>query len=950
MFGQNLPSRTSLRSKAHRPLAKALAVAGLVASISAVSTGAWALGLGRLNVTSALGQPLMGNIELFLDAGETLDTVRARVASPELYKSQNLDYSASLTRVRVTPQTVNGRPVLTLSSTGPVQEPYLDLLVEVNAPTGRIVREYVFLLDPAGVATAQSVEPNLPPRPIALPTPSAPAPVMVAPPAPAPMPVPPPMVMESSPAPVAAAPRSVPAPRPVVKAAPAPRVAKPAPAPAAVADRSGGKKVVVRPGDTLSNIADRNFIPGVSLEQMLIAMQRANPDAFVNGNINVLRAGATVTVPGSAEAKNVSPAEALNEVRAQTESWRGYQARVADRVPLVGGGKSSGAVSGKITTATPNDVEAKAKADRLQVSQASKASAAKDDAAAKKKAVDEAESRKKDLEKSVADLKSALALKNAPLAEKQKQAEEAKSPTKAADVKVAAAPTPTAATVATVAPSAPAGAPAKAAAPAPAPTAAPTPAPTAAPTPAPTAAPTPAPTATPTPAPTAAPTPAPTSAPKVATAVPTPVAADSGIMGMLGDLWPALAGVAALGGGALWWARRRKKSAADDTEPTLARSAIVDTQAAPDTVFGEASTAGGNVNTKSGLLQPSQFSRSGFGNIDAGEVDPVAEADVYIAYGRETQAEEILLEALKNDPNRVEVRQKLLEVYGLLGRRSDFDDHLEKLHDAQAGNPEGWASTAAVAKRFYPDHSRVAGAPVPPIEPGSGLGVVAATGAAGAAMAAAVAARASSPAPAPAVAMPAPPSAAIIYDEPKRVEPDVNVGALDFTLDDGLKVPTLRRPTMMGEFLTPTQPPMMAAPTFTPPTPPRAAKPAAMEFGLEQDLADLEAGLARAMDKQGGPAAFARMDRDSVMTGSKLSPALRAASLDLGIDPDLAFTAPQSSKLEVRFEDAATKIDLAKAYEEMGDKDGAREILLEVMREGNEQQKKDAQSIIDRLK
>jgi pilus assembly protein FimV len=429
---------------------------------------------------------------------------------------------------------------------------------------------------------------------------------------------------------------------------------------------------------------------------------------------------------------------------------------------------------------------------------------------------------------------------------------------------------------------------------------------------------------------------------------------------------PLLAGLGALvpvGLGAFAFMRRRKKNAAEDSEPTLARSAIVDTQAAPDTVFGEASTAGGNVNTKSGLLQPSQFSRSGFGNIDAGEVDPVAEADVYIAYGRETQAEEILLEALKSDPSRVEVRQKLLEVYGLLGRREAFDEHLERLSADQSGSAEGWAVTAAIAKRFYPDHPSIANAPVPPINPGSGLGVVAAASATGAALAAAVATRAATPSAAPAPA-PTPAPTPMLFDEPptKRVDPDMNVGALDFTLDDGLKVPTLRRPTMMGEYLTPA-----ASPTASSTTAPaaglaaaaalgatgvaaaKAAAPKPDAFGLEQDLADLEAGLSRAMDKQGSTA-FGRMDRDSVMTGSKLSPALRAASLDLGIDPDLAFTAPQSSKLEVRFEDAATKIDLAKAYEEMGDKDGAREILLEVMREGNEQQKKEAQSIIDRLR
>jgi pilus assembly protein FimV len=984
MFGQNSPKRSIANRTALRPLAKALAVAGVVAGMSAISTGAWALGLGKLNVTSALGQPLAGNIELYLDAGETIESVRARVASPELYKSQNLDYTAALTRVRIAPQTVNGQPVLTLSSTAPVQEPYLDLLIEVNAPTGRIVREYVFLLDPPGAATAQAVEPNLPPRPIALPTPSAAAPV----PAPAPIYVPAPQPVPAPPALVALPPDTIsapypapsgatkakpaPAPRPVA-APPAPKVAaaKPAKAPAAakpapVADSAAGKKVTVKAGDTLSNIADRNYVPGVSLEQMLIALQRANPDAFVNGNINVLRSGAALTIPSAGEAQSVAAADALNEVRTQTESWRGYQARVADRVPLVGGGAGSAAVAGKITTATPSDATAKAKADRLQVSQASKASAAKDDATAKKKAVDETESRKKDLEKSVADLKSALAMKNAPLAEKQKQAEESKSAAKA-DVKVAAAPAPapTAMAAATVAPSAPAGAPAKAATPTPAPTAAPTPAPTAAPTAAPTPAPTAAPAPAPTPAPTAAPMPAPTPAPtpKVLTAAkPAQPVEEPGIMGWLTEN-PLLAGlgvlVPAVGFGAFAFLRRRKKNAAEDTEPTLARSAIVDTQAAPDTVFGEASTAGGNVNTKSGLLQPSQFSRSGFGNIDAGEVDPVAEADVYIAYGRETQAEEILLEALKSDPSRIEVRQKLLEVYGLLGRREAFDEHLDRLSADQSGSADGWAITAAIAKRFYPDHPSIANAPVPPINPGSGLGVVAAASATGAALAAAVATRAATPSAAPAPA-PTPAPTPMLFDEvpTKRVDPDMNVGALDFTLDDGLKVPTLRRPTMMGEYLTPAASPTVApaagllaaaALGATGIAAAKAAAPKADEFGLEQDLADLEAGLSRAMDKQ-GPTAFSRMDRDSMMTAGKLSPALRAASLDLGIDPNLAFTAPQSSKLEVRFEDAATKIDLAKAYEEMGDKDGAREILLEVMREGNEQQKKEAQSIIDRLR
>jgi pilus assembly protein FimV len=356
------------------------------------------------------------------------------------------------------------------------------------------------------------------------------------------------------------------------------------------------------------------------------------------------------------------------------------------------------------------------------------------------------------------------------------------------------------------------------------------------------------------------------------------------------------------------------------------------------------------INTKSGLLQPSQFSRSGFGNIDAGDVDPVAEADVYIAYGRETQAEEILIEALKNNPTRVDVRQKLLEVYGLLGRRTEFDDQLNFLAKEQSANPEGWASTAAIAKRFYADHPALVNAPAiaAPSPVASAVASVAAPAAGVAAAVGAVAAQMASAEPA--VHATSVQSQSILDDamdvEPPalgsgRIEPDVNVGALDFTLDDGLKVPTLRRPTIMGDFLSET--------ANKPAAEPSAALGEPKPLGLDQDLADLEAGLARALERSGGSASFSRMDADSVITASKLSPSLKAASLDLGMDPSQSFTAPQSSKLEIRFEDAATKLDLAKAYEEMGDKDGAREILLEVMREGNDEQKKDAQAFINRL-
>jgi pilus assembly protein FimV len=935
MMGRKSKNRIPMRKKAVGPLVAALAATGL----AALPMSAWSLGLGRLNVTSGLGQPLTGDIELILDQGEPLENVRARVASPDLYRAQNLEYASSLTRVRITPRQANGKTILTLSSNGPIQDPYLDLLVEVTSASGRVVRQYVFLLDPPGVATAQAVEPTTPPQPIILPQPTA-----VAPPAPVTAPAP----QISAPTGAAAAPAAPAAPMPAP--APAPRAARPSVAAPAAAS-GDGKSHTVKAGDTLSGIANANFVPGVSLEQMLIALQRANPNAFINGNINTLKAGVTLKIPSAADVGAIPAETARAEVRTQTDSWRGYQARVAERVPMVDGSKGAAAVTGKITTATPKEPAPGPKTDRLQVSQAgNKAGANKEDVTAAKKAAAEAESRQKDLEKSVKDLKTALAIKSQAMSETQKQAEATNAGAK--KEVMAAAPTP-----------------APTAAPTPAPTAAPTPAPTAAPTPAPTAAPTPAPTSAPaasvaapkaptgepakdvnapapTPAPTVAPTPAPTTAPKVAT--PTPAVEDAGPLGFLTEspLLPIGAGILALAGGAAWWMRRRKKNA-DEGEPTLARSAIVDTQASPNTVFGGSST-GSNVNTHSGLLQPSQFSRSGLGTIDTGEVDPVAEAEVYIAYGRETQAEEILLESLKTDPNRIEVRQKLMEVYGLLGRRNAFDEQLSFLATAQLNDQPAWANSVAVAQRFYADHPLLAGAPPAQPAPGSGLATVAAASATGAAIVAAVtAAAAAGPATSPAPARPSTPAPTpaasadpLLFDTPTaRREPDLNVGALDFDMSDGLKVPTLRRPTVLGEV-----PP--AVPTMRGNKAPAASGKAPV--GLEADLADLEAGLSKAMKTN--PVAFSAMDQNSIVTTTKISGSLAAASLDLGMDHSQSFTPMQASKLEIRFEDAATKLDLAKAYEDMGDKDGAREILMEVLREGNDQQKKDAQAFIDRIK
>ena len=144
-----------------KSLVVSLALAGLI-----VATNVGALGLGRLNVMSPLGQPLVAEVDLTIAPGEDVDSIRANIASPAVYRAANVEYQGIVQTIRAQVQRrANGQPYLRLLSSQALNDPYLDLLLEVNSSTGRLVREYVFLLDPPGAAVAQSVEPTQPSLP-----------------------------------------------------------------------------------------------------------------------------------------------------------------------------------------------------------------------------------------------------------------------------------------------------------------------------------------------------------------------------------------------------------------------------------------------------------------------------------------------------------------------------------------------------------------------------------------------------------------------------------------------------------------------------------------------------------------------------------------------------------------------------------------------------------------
>ena len=371
-------------------------------------------------------------------------------------------------------------------------------------------------------------------------------------------------------------------------------------------------------------------------------------------------------------------------------------------------------------------------------------------------------------------------------------------------------------------------------------------------------------------------------------------------------------------------------------------------------MFG--STGGGVVNTGDNSLA-SDFSREGLGNIDTDEVDPIAEAEVYLAYGRDAQAEEILKDALKKDPQRQEIYLKLLEIHAQHNKPSAFETVASELYSVTNGQGEVWQKAVALGRQLDPANPMFGegGAPAPrrrvprpwpkrrrtrrsrrrvpstasssrwtrksrsrrprarspnrrrtssparnrssrrrlasppPISiPDRTMALPAAGVAAAAAAGAAAAARTAQ---------------ASMHDKVESVHDKVtaveNKFDLDFKLDDAEK------PAPMGK--TRVEPVLETA----------AAGPA---------TGAAPAQLAR-------PAAALELDK-----------------LDLSFDPERStFEDPTPSVLDGQWHDAATKLDLAKAYQEMGDVEGAREILQEVLHEGDDQQKAEAKSLLAKL-
>ncbi|MFK7794382.1 MAG: FimV/HubP family polar landmark protein [Gammaproteobacteria bacterium] len=273
----------------------------LLATLLVGSPGlVFAFGLGEIEINSALNQPMNAEIELVGFSAATVDEVQVELASQQVFERVGVPRPYILTRLKFTPTMSNGKPVIKVTSTDAVREPFLTFLVDVRWAKGKLLREYTVLLDPPvfGEKAKATIQ-----APKVATQATKPAPV-------AKKPVTKPRTIANSPAPKTPTP-SV---RPNQDAVPS-TASKPVPL-----KKTNSKPV--RRGDTLWSIAEPYAREnGVSVNQMMLAIQEANPQSFTKNNINNLKTGVVLRIPAD-QASKYSAREALAEVQRQWQVWK----------------------------------------------------------------------------------------------------------------------------------------------------------------------------------------------------------------------------------------------------------------------------------------------------------------------------------------------------------------------------------------------------------------------------------------------------------------------------------------------------------------------------------------------------------------------------------------------------------------------------------------------------
>ncbi|PMW98617.1 peptidoglycan-binding protein [Pseudomonas sp. FW215-R2] len=872
-----------------------------IAAASALSSGmAHALGLGELTLKSTLNQPLVAEIELLDVKDLTAAEVVPSLASPEDFAKAGVDRQAFLNDLTFTPVlNASGKSVLRITSSKPLSEPMVKFLVQVMWPNGRLLRDYSVLLDPSKFSpqTADAAVQPAPTQTITAPTTGA-----------------------------------------------------------------THSTHTTTPRDTLWEIAAKARTGG-SVQQTMLAIQALNPDAFIGGNINRLKTGQVLRLPDEVQSTALPQSKAIAEVAAQNEAWRQGRRYVAK--PGTGQQQLDATNRGRANTGPAKNAkdnlslvsaegakgrgkgpagDAKALSNKLAVTQESLDTTRRDNA--------ELKSRMTDLQSQLDKLQRLIELKNNQLAKLQAEGS-------------ATAPAPAAA------------------------------APAVSPVPAITAELAATPPATPAEAAPVAPAPEAVSPAPVEPVVESKPAADD--EKTFNELLtnPILLGL--VGGGAvvlllllLLLARRRKAQQEAEKHLRMAR-ALEEQSFAPELDLPESSFEGLEVPAASVKLTPAPAAAPVAAAVVAPVVmaEPIAaplvapaaersddvldKAQSHIDGGRLNQAAALLEEGVSLEPQRSDLRLKLMEVYGRQGDRDAFVGQERQL----VANGDNFAKVEELKSRF------------------PAMAVVVASGLAAAAIAAELDAEYVKDLLLDEPEVPEAPAAAeddldsafdlslddldnITPVEPvapaAAVEPEAPVELDEFPADDDLSFESvLQQQTEIKENLDdlsdfdldldlgadPAPVPVELADDdflldldegvkdLAPVEPPVVAEPPLDDLELP---ADFDLSLADEMDAAPAePDAFAaelddvnaELDR---LSGSINEPSFTEADAALGGDlgeDDFDFLAGT--------DEAATKLDLAQAYIDMGDNDGARDILKEVLSEGDDKQKNEAKEMLSHL-
>ncbi len=902
---------------------KRLAV-GLAVLMCWVPMQAFALGLGNIEMRSALNQALDARIELLRARPGELKDLSITLASADTFKRAGMDRPAFLTQLRFDVITnPDGTPYIQVKSTQPITEPFLNFLIEVNWPNGRLLREFTVLVDPPVLterAPGAVEAPLTQPAEISSIDRSGELPAAVVPltPGAIEVPAPPPRIKpEATPAPSVAAPAPPPAPvvapqpaaneRAVVAAepvAPKPSVVKPRPTRVAppkpveeekpsASTAEGDTEYSVKANETLWAIAAKvRPNKAVSVPQLMIALLQNNPEAFIGNNINNLKQGAVLRVPSTGTATSISKEEAMRITDLQWDQWKSSRGTTVGSAPVRAARPKA--------VAPPADARVKLVSPNVSGEQAGGRTAPKaaatgggrDPAQAKQELAIALESldaqrrqtqdmreRVAGLEEQVNTMQRLVQLKDDQLAALQNQAKsKGKKPESAPTVEAVAGKGETA---------------------------------------------------------------------KAATETAAGAARPSGLLaGLMND--PKLIGLAVVVGGIvvlLVWlvVRRRKMQEFQESILTLNDS------------VAEPGFAQNKPESEDASFM-SDFAVSSMEGIqtDVSEVDPLSEADVYLAYGRYKQAEELVSQAIEKNPQRAELKMKLLEIHYAAKDSDAFGLQADMVRGSfSAKHPELWARVLEMGRELAPKNplfggakgvasggSRDAGAAIEELDM-SDLNFEADNAANSNDDVSLDFEPPNTRAKGPAAKNAAKAKPAAIDDQSL----DFDLSAFDEAEKASAATPAKAQDEALdfdfGTFEVEEKKPL------TPVA--KAAAPArSKDDGLDIDFG----ASTRTAVKPSPPAAkrdanvidFNVSGADSSADDEMVDQADSEVALaDGGIDGEL------DDALFADVDEIGTKLDLAKAYIDMGDSEGARSILDEVIEEGNDNQKQEAQVLMRQI-